>query len=391
MSTWEKLADLPLEIETYDLEPLAARRLLGLHAAVDRDPPARRRRGRRGGGRDLRRARPRRGPGRRARCIRSPARTRWRASPSWSAASTSSRLSPSATSLASTAAGPMNLRPWISRCGRRAARCTRSSAARCGRSRSWSRCGSASRRPSTPLERRLERYPTLRFKLDPTNDWDDALVAELVATGAVDSVDMKGLYKGTVVDVETDPVLYERVVTAFPDAWIEDPDLTPEVDEVLRPYRDRVTWDANIHSVADIEGLPFPPRMVNIKPSRFGSIEALTAAYDFCEARRHRRLRRRAVRARSGPRPDPVPRVAVSPRHAERHGAERLQPRRPAARPAGEPARARALSDRVSLGGVVRRPRMRRVGLEPTCPFGQCLLRASRLTRFRHRRGRVPC
>ena len=135
-----------------------------------------------------------------------------------------------------------------------------------------------------PLEKRLEHYPTLRFKLDPTNDWDDELVAELVATGAVDSVDMKGLYKGTVVDVETDPELYQRVVTAFPDAWIEDPDLTPEVDEILRPYRDRVTWDANIHSVADIEGLPFPPHMVNIKPSRFGSIEALTAAYDYCYA-----------------------------------------------------------------------------------------------------------
>jgi L-alanine-DL-glutamate epimerase-like enolase superfamily enzyme len=133
------------------------------------------------------------------------------------------------------------------------------------------------------LTQRLARYPTLRFKLDPTNDWDEKLVAELVATGAVDSVDMKGLYKGTVVDVETDPALYRLVAEAFPHAWIEDPDLTPEVDEVLRPYRDRVTWDANIHGVADIEGLPFPPRMVNIKPSRFGSIEALTAAYDYCD------------------------------------------------------------------------------------------------------------
>ena len=29
-------------------------------------------------------------------------------------------------------------------------------------------------------------------------------------TGAVDSVDLKGLYKGTPVDVETDPELYRR-------------------------------------------------------------------------------------------------------------------------------------------------------------------------------------
>jgi len=135
-----------------------------------------------------------------------------------------------------------------------------------------------------PLARRLERYPTLRFKLDPTNDWDDALIAQLVETGAVDSVDLKGFYHGTVVDVQTDPALYERVATAFPDAWIEDPDLTPETDEVLRSHRDRITWDAPIHSVADIEALPFPPRMVNIKPSRFGSLEALCAAYDYCDA-----------------------------------------------------------------------------------------------------------
>src|SRR5437763_1980653 len=134
-----------------------------------------------------------------------------------------------------------------------------------------------------PVRRRLESYPTLRFKLDPTRDWTDELIQELVATGAVDSVDLKGLYKGTVVDQGADPDLYRRVAEAFPDAWIEDPDLTPETDEVLRPHRDRITWDANIHSVADIESLPFPPRMVNIKPSRLGSLQELCAAYDYCE------------------------------------------------------------------------------------------------------------
>jgi L-alanine-DL-glutamate epimerase-like enolase superfamily enzyme len=137
-----------------------------------------------------------------------------------------------------------------------------------------------------PLRRRLDSYPTLRFKLDPTNAWTDELIQELVATGAVDSVDLKGLYKGTVVDQDTDPNLYRRVAEAFPDAWIEDPDLSvPEADEVLRPHRDRVTWDANIHSVADIESLPFPPRMVNIKPSRLGGLRELCAAYDYCEER----------------------------------------------------------------------------------------------------------
>jgi L-alanine-DL-glutamate epimerase-like enolase superfamily enzyme len=134
-----------------------------------------------------------------------------------------------------------------------------------------------------PVRKRLELYPTLRFKLDPVSGWTDELVAELVETGAVDSVDMKGLYRGTVVDQPPDPDLYRRVVAAFPDAWIEDPALTPEIDEILKPHRDRITWDAIIHSVADIEALPFPPRMVNIKPSRVGSLEELCSAYDYCE------------------------------------------------------------------------------------------------------------
>src|ERR671934_1054504 len=38
-----------------------------------------------------------------------------------------------------------------------------------------------------PVRKRLALYPTLRFKLDPTSSWDDALIEELVATGAVDS------------------------------------------------------------------------------------------------------------------------------------------------------------------------------------------------------------
>jgi L-alanine-DL-glutamate epimerase-like enolase superfamily enzyme len=135
-----------------------------------------------------------------------------------------------------------------------------------------------------PVRSRLELYPTLRFKLDPTDDWTDELIAELVATGAVDSVDLKGLYVGTVVDAGADPELYRRVAEAFPEAWIEDPRLNEETDPVLQPHRDRITWDANIHSVADIEGLPFAPKMVNIKPSRLGGLQELCAAYDYCDA-----------------------------------------------------------------------------------------------------------
>jgi hypothetical protein len=135
-----------------------------------------------------------------------------------------------------------------------------------------------------PVRKRLQRYPTLRFKLDPTSSWDQRLIAGLVATGAVDSVDFKGFYSGSIVDQPADPLLYGRVAEAFPEAWIEDPLLTPETDAVLAGHRERFSWDAPIHSIADIQALPYPPRMVNIKPSRLGGVRNVLDAYDFCAA-----------------------------------------------------------------------------------------------------------
>jgi L-alanine-DL-glutamate epimerase-like enolase superfamily enzyme len=135
-----------------------------------------------------------------------------------------------------------------------------------------------------PVSSRLALYPGMRFKLDPTSSWDERLIAELRATGAVDSVDFKGLYVGSIVDQPADPVLYARVVEAFGDAWIEDPKLTPETDALLEQHRERFSWDAPIHSIEDIEALPYPPRMVNIKPSRLGGLRMLLDAYDYCAA-----------------------------------------------------------------------------------------------------------
>jgi L-alanine-DL-glutamate epimerase-like enolase superfamily enzyme len=136
-----------------------------------------------------------------------------------------------------------------------------------------------------PVSSRLALYPGMRFKLDPTSSWEEQLIAELRATGALDSVDFKGLYVGSIVDQPADPVLYARVVEAFPHAWIEDPKLTPETDALLAQHRERFSWDAPIHSIADIEALPYPPRMVNVKPSRLGGLRTLLDAYDYCAAR----------------------------------------------------------------------------------------------------------
>lgn len=138
--------------------------------------------------------------------------------------------------------------------------------------------------PSTArLRAFLSLHPTLRFKLDARPDWTDDIFTELQELGCVDSIDLKGQYSGTVVDNPPDPALYRRVLEAFPDAWIEDPALVDTTLPLLEPHAARITWDAPIHAVADIEALRWPPRTVNVKPSRFGSIERLFAAYDYCD------------------------------------------------------------------------------------------------------------
>jgi hypothetical protein len=135
------------------------------------------------------------------------------------------------------------------------------------------------------VEEWLGLYPGLRFKLDAKDSWTDERVAELAATGAVDVVDLKGLYEGDWVDATPSAELYGRVAEAFPAAWLEDPRLTPETEPVLEPHRSRLTWDFPIHSVADVEALPFAPHCLNSKPSRFGTVRRLFDFYDHCEAR----------------------------------------------------------------------------------------------------------
>jgi L-alanine-DL-glutamate epimerase-like enolase superfamily enzyme len=136
--------------------------------------------------------------------------------------------------------------------------------------------------PDTGRVRRfLDRTPGLRFKLDPTDDWTPELMDELAALGVVDTLDMKGAYGDDLpFGVPTDPRTYERLVATFPDAWIEDPRLTPPIRQALRGAEDRVTWDAPIHSVADLRALAWRPRMINVKPSRFGTLRELMGAYE---------------------------------------------------------------------------------------------------------------
>jgi len=134
-----------------------------------------------------------------------------------------------------------------------------------------------------PLPSFLRHDPGLRFKLDASSAWNDETVRRLADTGAVDVVDLKGWYHDTPVDQPPDAELYRRVAEGLPAVWIEDPAWTAETSAALEDHRQRISWDAPVHSVADIEALSFAPRALNVKPSRFGTLRRLLDAYQYCD------------------------------------------------------------------------------------------------------------
>ena len=131
----------------------------------------------------------------------------------------------------------------------------------------------------------LDAAPELEFKLDPTSEWPRDYMDRLAATGRVRVVDLKGYYVGTAVDQPADPRLYRDVVEAFPDAIVEDARFTDETRPILEPAKERLSFDAPIHSVDDVEALEVEPRFLNIKPSRFGTVRALFDCLAYCEER----------------------------------------------------------------------------------------------------------
>ena len=136
-----------------------------------------------------------------------------------------------------------------------------------------------------PIRLRLERHPDLRFKLDVTPEWTPELIDEVAATGAVEIIDFKGHYGLEMGELPALLAMYERVIAAFPDALLEDAHDLPEVAELLGPESRRISYDAPIHSVQDIETTPLTPVALNIKPCRVGDLRSLLDVYAACEAR----------------------------------------------------------------------------------------------------------
>ena len=132
------------------------------------------------------------------------------------------------------------------------------------------------------MRRRLARSPGVRFKLDAEATWAPELVDEVAATGAVDTIDFKGHYGFEVEDPQALATLYDRVVAAFPDAYLEDPHDLPEIASRLADHLGRVSYDAPIRSARDIGATPLAARVVNVKPSRIGSVRELLEVYARC-------------------------------------------------------------------------------------------------------------
>jgi len=127
--------------------------------------------------------------------------------------------------------------------------------------------------------------PALEFKLDATKDWDDALMRKLAALDRVRVVDLKAYYRGTSVDLEPDPAFYRAVVRALPDVVIEDAWLEDGCREALEGAEGRLSFDAPVHSLADLDALPIEARWLNVKPSRFGTARKLLECIEACRDR----------------------------------------------------------------------------------------------------------
>jgi hypothetical protein len=66
---------------------------------------------------------------------------------------------------------------------------------------------------------------------------------------------------------------------------VEDPHDLPAVTAVVEPHAARVSYDAPIHAVADLDAQPIAARTFNVKPSRVGRLRDLFALYAALEER----------------------------------------------------------------------------------------------------------
>jgi L-alanine-DL-glutamate epimerase-like enolase superfamily enzyme len=131
----------------------------------------------------------------------------------------------------------------------------------------------------------LALYPGLELKVDAEKSWDGPAMARLASTGAVRTVDLKAYYDGDFADFPREPERYRLVAAAFEEAVLEDAWLGDGCLEALAGAEGRLSFDAPIHSLDDLEALPLEPGWLNVKPSRFGTVQRLLECVEACERR----------------------------------------------------------------------------------------------------------
>jgi len=72
------------------------------------------------------------------------------------------------------------------------------------------------------------------------------------------------------------------VFETFPDALVEDPAVSDDIQDLLAANADRLSWDAPIQGVADLRDSPFEPNWCTITPSRFGTVQSLFETIEYC-------------------------------------------------------------------------------------------------------------
>jgi hypothetical protein len=128
-----------------------------------------------------------------------------------------------------------------------------------------------------PIEGWRAVHPDLRFKLDVIPGWDAAFLGDLAEVGGIEILDFKAQYGDGSEDdrVATDPELYRAVVEAFPETTYEDPLFDDTHRLYFAGHEPQVSWDARITGVESVRNLPFEPAWLNVKPARFGSVASL--------------------------------------------------------------------------------------------------------------------
>lgn len=130
----------------------------------------------------------------------------------------------------------------------------------------------------------LDVNDSLEFKLDVSSSWDEPLMRGFAGTKRVRVLDFKAYYETSQVEAIDDPDEYALVAATFPGAILEDAALNDETLAALDGALDRLSFDAPIHALDDVLALAVEPRYLNIKPSRFGTVERLFECIDWCVA-----------------------------------------------------------------------------------------------------------